>query len=72
VNKPEKWDSAKATCTCVRPAPHANPGDLQGVKGRNEPNAIIQVLECICGSRGLEPEPTAEILYSNTTKVFFP
>ena len=44
----------------------------KGVKGRNEPNAILLVLEAICGFRGIEMEATAEQVYRNTASVFFP
>ncbi len=44
----------------------------KGVKGRNEPCAIVQVLEAICGYRGLDLAETAEQVYLNTARVFFP
>jgi len=43
----------------------------KGVKGRNEPNTIVQVLEVICGYRGLELEAVSRQVFSNTMQVFF-
>jgi TatD DNase family protein len=42
------------------------------VKDRCEPCHIHQVLEVICGARNLDIEKTAQQLYANTCKVFFP
>mmetsp|Transcript_3628 Transcript_3628/g.4698 ORF Transcript_3628/g.4698 Transcript_3628/m.4698 type:complete len:322 (+) Transcript_3628:1-966(+) len=42
------------------------------VKGRNEPCAILQVLEVICERRGIPVEEAAKVLYKNTMSVFFP
>ena len=44
----------------------------KGVKGRNEPQQIVLVLEAICGVRGIDFEEAAETIYENTRKVFFP
>jgi len=44
----------------------------KGVKGRNEPNTIVQVLEVICGHRGLDLQQIADQVFENTKSVFFP
>jgi len=41
------------------------------VAGRNEPVAIVQVLEVIAAVKGEDPEKLSEIFYNNTMKVFF-
>ncbi|CAI5478838.1 unnamed protein product [Closterium sp. Yama58-4] len=42
------------------------------VKGRNEPCAIRQVLEVVCGYRGVEDiEEFARIVHDNTSSLFF-
>ncbi|XP_045622883.1 deoxyribonuclease TATDN1 isoform X3 [Procambarus clarkii] len=42
------------------------------VKSRNEPNCIVQVLEVLAAVRNEDPDQLADILYKNTTKLFFP
>ena len=46
--------------------------DGKGVKGRNEPQQIVLVLEAICGVKGIGLEEAAAAIYTNTAKVFFP
>ncbi|XP_022695788.1 putative deoxyribonuclease TATDN1 isoform X1 [Varroa jacobsoni] len=41
------------------------------VKGRNEPQNIVQVLEVIAGCRGEDADQLADALYANTEKIFF-
>lgn len=42
------------------------------VKGRNEPAAIIQVMEVIAGVKGEPLESLSQQIYQNTSTVFFP
>lgn len=42
------------------------------VKGRNEPAAIVQVLEVVSTVRGQEIHELAEHIYANTMRMFFP
>lgn len=42
------------------------------VKGRNEPNGIVQVLEVLAGMRGEDPDALAAAAYQNTLALFFP
>jgi len=44
----------------------------KGVKGRNEPQQIVLVLEAICGIKGIAIEEAAAVVHANTEKVFFP
>ncbi|KAG0730563.1 putative deoxyribonuclease TATDN1 [Chionoecetes opilio] len=42
------------------------------VKGRNEPNCIVQILEVLAAIKKEDHDELAEQLYNNTTKLFFP
>eukprot|EP01128_Nolandella_sp_AFSM9_P006047 TRINITY_DN3042_c0_g2_i1.p2 TRINITY_DN3042_c0_g2~~TRINITY_DN3042_c0_g2_i1.p2 ORF type:complete len:317 (+),score=64.33 TRINITY_DN3042_c0_g2_i1:32-952(+) len=42
------------------------------VKGRNEPQHLIQVLEVIAGCRGEDIEELSKVVYQTTQSVFFP
>jgi len=42
------------------------------VKGRNEPAGLIQVLEVVAAIKNVTPAEAAEILFTNTLKIFFP
>ena len=42
-----------------------------GVKGRNEPHTIRQVLEIIAAVKEEDPQELAEKIYENTERIFF-
>jgi len=44
----------------------------KGVKGRNEPAMLVQVLEVVAAVHQVKPSVVAEHAWNNTTKVFFP
>lgn len=43
-----------------------------GVKGRNEPANMVQVLEVVAARLGMDPVELAAIVWRNTQRVFFP
>lgn len=58
--------------TKIEPAPVKKEKWKQGsmIKGRNEPCCIKQVLEVICGVKGLDISETAETIHQNTLQLF--
>jgi len=46
--------------------------ECEGVKGRNEPGAMVQVLEVVAGARNMDPVELAEQVWKNTMQVFWP
>ena len=43
-----------------------------GVKGRNEPGNMVQVLEVVAARLGMDPVELAAVVWRNTQRVFFP